>query len=78
MLSQWLPCWLLALMSVRCLVYTFDFSRLVSWWASTLCHGILMHLRNLVLHRESTCGQVFMLLIMHNVQLGLVCVCVWP
>ena len=31
-LSWWLPCWLPALMSVRCLVYTFDFSRLVTWW----------------------------------------------
>ena len=28
-LSWWLPCWLLTLMSVRCVVYTFDSSKLV-------------------------------------------------
>ena len=40
-LSWWLPCWLLTLMSVSWLVYTFDFSRLVTWWATTLCLAIL-------------------------------------
>jgi hypothetical protein len=47
-LSLWLP----TLMSVRCLVYTFDFSRLLSWWATILCLAILRPLRNSLLHRE--------------------------
>ena len=34
-----------ALMSVRSLVYTFGFSRLVSWWATVLCLAILRPLR---------------------------------
>ena len=59
-----------------CLVYTFDCSRLVSWWATALCLAILSHLSNLLLHRENKCGQVLTLsLIWHNVQLGLRCVC---
>ena len=41
MLSWWLPCWLPTLMSVRCLLYTFHFSRLVRWWATALCLAIL-------------------------------------
>ena len=44
-LSWWLPCWLPALMSVRCLVYTSDFSKLVSRWAIALCLAILKPLR---------------------------------
>ena len=56
MLAWWLPCWLPALMSVRCLGYTFDFSGLVSWWATALCLAILRPLRDLLLHRESKCG----------------------
>ena len=63
-------------MSVRCLVYTFDFSRLVSWWAAASCLAILRPLRNLLLHRESKCGQVSLSFIWHNVQLELGCV--WP
>ena len=66
-LSWWLPCWILASMSVRCLVFTYDFIRLVSWWAMTLCLMILRPLRNLLLHRESKCGQVSAPLIWHNV-----------
>ena len=54
MLSWWLPCWLLAFMSVRCLRNTFDFSRLVSWWAMALSLVILRPSRNVLLHREST------------------------
>ena len=67
MLSWWLPSWLPTLMSVRCLVYTFDFSRLVSWWVAALCLVILRPLRKLLLHRESKCGQVYVLLIWRNV-----------
>ena len=59
-------------------MYTFNFSRLVSWWATALCLAILRPLRNLLLHRESKCGQVYLSFIWHNVQLGLVCVRVWP
>ena len=54
-------------MSVRCLVYTFDFSRLVSWWAAALCLAILRPLRNYLLHSESKCSQVSMSVISHNV-----------
>ena len=74
-LSWWLRCWLPALMSVRCLVCTFDFSRLVSWWAAALCLAILRPLRNLLSHRESRCGHVSLSFIWHSVQLGLGCVC---
>ena len=74
-LSRWLPCWLLALMSIRCLVYTFDFCRLVSWWVAALCLVILRPLRNLLLHKESKCGQVSLSFIWDNVKLGLGCVC---
>ena len=70
-LSWWLPCWLLALMGVQFLVYTFDFSRLVSWWATTLYLAILRPLRNLLLHRESKCGQVSLSFTWHSVKLGL-------
>ena len=74
--SWWLPCWLSALIIVRCLVYTFDFSRLESWWAVALCLAILRPLRNLLLHREYKCGQVSLSFIWHiNVQLGFGCVC---
>ena len=59
-------------------MYTFNFSRLVSWWATSLCLAILRPLRNLLLHKESKCGQVYLSFIWHNVQLGLVCVRVWP
>jgi hypothetical protein len=45
-------------------MHTFDFSRLVSWWVSTLCLAILRSLRNVLLHRESKCGQVSMSLIL--------------
>ena len=76
MLCWWLPCGLLVLISVRCLVCTLDFNRLVRWWASTLCLLILRPLRNLLLHRRSRCGQVSLSLFGHNMQLGLVCV--WP
>jgi hypothetical protein len=41
-----LPCGLPSLMSVRCLVYTLDFSRLVIWWTTALCLAILKPLRN--------------------------------
>ena len=51
-------------------------SQLVSWWATTLCFAILKPLRNSLLRRKSKCGQVYMLFIWHNVELGLVCVCV--
>ena len=44
-------------MSVRCLVYKFDFSRLVSWWAIALYLAILKPSRKKLLHRESKCGQ---------------------
>ena len=62
-LSWWLPCWLPTSMSVRCPVYTFDCSRLVGWGVVALCLAILRPLRNLLLHRESKCGQVSMSLI---------------
>jgi hypothetical protein len=74
-LSWWLPCWLPTLISVRCLVYTFEFNRLASWWAVALSLAILRPLRILLLHRESKCGQVSLSLIWHNVELRLVCVC---
>jgi hypothetical protein len=53
------------------LVYTFDCSRLVNWWATTLYLAILRPLRNLLLHRESMCGQVSLSFIWHNVEFGL-------
>ena len=40
-------------------MYTFNFSRVVSWWATALCLAILRPLRNLLLHKESKCGQVY-------------------
>lgn len=63
------------LLNVSCLVYTFVFSRLVSWWIAALYLAILRPLRNPLLHRDSKCSQVSMSLIWHNMQLGLVCVC---
>ena len=33
-------------------MYTFDFSRFVSWWAMALCVAILRHLRDLLLYRR--------------------------
>ena len=41
MVSSWLPCWLMALMSVRCLVCTLNSSKLVSWWAAAFYLSIL-------------------------------------
>ena len=41
-----------------------------------MCLAILRPLRNLLLHRESKCGQVSLSFIWHNVQLGLGCMCV--
>ena len=52
-------------------MYTFDFSGLVSWWAMALCLVFLRPSRNLLLHRESKCGQVSLSLIWHDVHLGL-------
>ena len=57
-------------------MYILDFSRLVSWWATSLCLALLRPSRDLLLHRKSKCGQSSLSLIWHTVEVGLVCA--WP
>ena len=74
-LSCWLPCCFPAFVSVKCLVCSFDFNKLLSWWVATLCLAILKPLRHLLFHKQSRCGHVSLSLLWHNVQLGLAYVC---
>ena len=46
------------LISVKCLVCSFDFNKLVSWLVAAFCLAILKPLRKLLLHKESSCGHV--------------------
>jgi hypothetical protein len=48
------------------------FSRLVSWWTTTLCFAIWSPLKNLFLHRERRCGHVYLSFLGQRVQLGFV------
>lgn len=48
--------------------------RFMSWRVVALCRALLRHEEFLLLHRDSWCGHVSLLLLWHNVQLRLVCV----
>ena len=60
---------------LKCLVCSFDFNKLMSWWVTALCLAILKPLRNLLLHKDSRCGHVSLSFLWHNVLLGLVYDC---
>ena len=47
-------------MSVRCLLYIYDFSRLVSWWATALCLLILRPLKKILLHRGRVIAEKYL------------------
>ena len=57
----------LALASVKYLVWVHDLSRFVSWWIALLCHAMRSPLRKLFPHRENRCGHVPMLFPWHSV-----------
>lgn len=59
-----------ALVSVKCCMFMYDFSRLVTRWTAALCLAIMSPLTNLFLHRERRCGLLSLLFLGHRVQLG--------